>query len=113
MSVSPTEDAEEAEEVVERQSEEEWEAEMDGEVGERLSLKKDEDVLKRLVDTKLPTKKEMEDHRVMGARYLQKLVPDMCQGNGERHEAFQRERAREASVGVFLGLLFSRRRIWD
>ena len=42
------------------------EGEIDGEVGEGLSLPREEEVLKRLVDPKLPSPKEVEDHRLMG-----------------------------------------------
>ena len=88
LSVSPIEEVDEEVGEAEGESEEEWDAEMDGEVGARLSLSREEHVLKRLVDPKLPMKKEMEDHRLMGRVVYRNWCPICVKINGKRYEAF-------------------------
>ena len=106
LSVSPIEEVDEELGEAEGESEEEWGAEIDGEVGDRLSLSREEDVLKRLVDPKLPTKKEMEDHWLMGRVVYKNWCPNCVKAMGRDMRHF-REGAGKASTRVFLGFLFS------
>ena len=97
LSVSPIEEVDEELGEAEGESEEEWGAEIDGEVGDRLSLSREEDVLKRLVDPKLPTKKEMEDHRLMGHVVYRNWCPICVKAMGRDMRHF-REKEQEKQV---------------
>ena len=65
-----------AEEDSESEEEVEGEAGDQGELGKRLSVPKEEGILRRGMDPLLPSKQEVEDHNLMG-HCLQKLVSNI------------------------------------
>ena len=61
----------------------EVDAEMEGEIGERLKLPKEEDVVKKLRDPKLPTQEEVDRHYLTGHMKFRDWCPVCVKSQGK------------------------------
>ena len=61
----------------------EADAEMEGEIGERLKLPKEEDVVNKLRDPKLPTQEEVDRHYLTGHMKFRDWCPVCVKSQGK------------------------------
>ena len=88
------------------------EGEIDGEVGERLSLPREEEALNRVVDSKLPSPKEVEDHRLMGHVVYRNWCPICVKAMGRDMRHF-REQGKRGSFPNMRGTFAFRGMSWE
>ena len=92
LSVSPILEKDESDEVVEGiESDGEIDGEMEGGVGERLRLPKEDEVVKQLRDPKLPSKEDVEKHNVMGHVVFRDWCPVCVRAQGREMDHSRRK----------------------